>query len=33
MLHSSINYLNFDFCPFALTIKDLIGAYNKMWQK
>lgn len=32
MLHSSINYLNFEFCRFALT-KDLIWAYNKMWQK
>lgn len=32
MLQSSINYLNFEFCRFALT-KDLIGANNKMWQK
>lgn len=32
MLQSSIDYLNFEFCRFALT-KDLIGANNKMWQK
>lgn len=32
MLQSSIDYLDFEFCRFALT-KDLIGANNKMWQK